>query len=408
MVDWLDWLLQVRILASSHQQINKSTHQQLVIFASATIFQLKKIIFTVTNDLSYDQRMMRICGTLPEAGFDVKLVGRRLPGSKELKSRPYRQERLRCWFAKGKLFYLEYNLRLFFYLIFTRFDAVCSIDLDTLASGFLAAKLKGKPCIYDAHEYFTEVPEVSRRPRIKRIWEKLAGLIIPRIGYAYTVGPGLAGLLKQQYGVSFEVIRNLPVSSKEITRPDPAGPKILLYQGRLNEARGLEAAIDAMAWLDGCELWLAGEGDLSQLLRTRVVEKGLADKVKFLGYLSPEILKMTTLKAHLGLNLLENNGLSYYYSLANKAFDYIQAGLPSLQMDFPEYRQLQDDYGVFELVEDLEPQKLADIVRSLLNNPVKYQAIRQNCLKARTELCWEKEAGKLLAFYKGVFEAGGR
>ena len=77
-----------------------------------------KIIFTVTTDLSYDQRMGRICSALAEAGFEIELVGRKRKISKALKQKKYKQTRLFCWFDKGKAFYIEYNLRLFVYLLF--------------------------------------------------------------------------------------------------------------------------------------------------------------------------------------------------------------------------------------------------------------------------------------------------
>src|SRR5688572_26752370 len=121
-----------------------------------------KLLFAVTNDLTYDQRMQRICRSLSAWGYDVELIGRERELSVPLSSETFRQTRLNCFFSKGKLFYLEYNLRLLFYLLFTRFDAVCAIDLDTIVPVFIIGKLKGAKLIYDAHEYFTEVPEVVR------------------------------------------------------------------------------------------------------------------------------------------------------------------------------------------------------------------------------------------------------
>ncbi|RYD93852.1 MAG: hypothetical protein EOP50_10450 [Sphingobacteriales bacterium] len=127
---------------------------------------MKRLILTVTNDLTYDQRMQRICSTLGGAGYDVTLVGRRLPGSLPLRDRNFRQKRLRCLVNKGPLFYAEYNLRLFFYLLFQRFDGVCAADLDTSVPAFLAAYLNGAARIYDAHELFTEMKEVRTRPAV--------------------------------------------------------------------------------------------------------------------------------------------------------------------------------------------------------------------------------------------------
>jgi uncharacterized protein (DUF302 family) len=52
-----------------------------------TLFDLKKITFTVTNDLTYDQRMQRICASVANAGYDVLLIGRKLQGSLPLKKK---------------------------------------------------------------------------------------------------------------------------------------------------------------------------------------------------------------------------------------------------------------------------------------------------------------------------------
>src|SRR5438128_9931470 len=97
----------------------------------------KKIFFTVTNDLSYDQRMQRICGSLASNGYEVTLVGRNKRSSPPLVKMNFNQKRITCWFQKGKWFYREYNCRLFLYLFFRRMDAICAIDLDTIL-----------PCLY--------------------------------------------------------------------------------------------------------------------------------------------------------------------------------------------------------------------------------------------------------------------
>src|SRR5687768_10708112 len=126
---------------------------------------MKRIVFAVTTDLNYDQRMQRICTSLAMHGYEVLLVGREWKVSKPLQKQLYQQHRLKCFFSKGKFFYLEYNLRLFFYLLFKKADAYCAADLDTALPVCFKAGLSGKPFIFDAHEYFPHVPEVIRRPK---------------------------------------------------------------------------------------------------------------------------------------------------------------------------------------------------------------------------------------------------
>ena len=67
----------------------------------------KHLVFTVVNDLTYDQRMQRICTSLANAGYRVTLIGRLLPESKPLASQNFAQKRLRVGFRKGKMFYIK-------------------------------------------------------------------------------------------------------------------------------------------------------------------------------------------------------------------------------------------------------------------------------------------------------------
>jgi glycosyltransferase involved in cell wall biosynthesis len=364
---------------------------------------MSRIICTVTNDLSQDQRMIRICGTLQAAGYQVTLVGRQLPHSLPLVDQPFQQHRLCCRFHAGKLFYLEYNLRLLYYLFRQRADIINAVDLDTLLPGYLISRLQGSICVYDAHEYFTEVPEVIRRPRVQRLWAALADWIIPSLQHAYTVAPALAGLMSKRYGTCFAVVRNVPYRQPAPTELVTLLEKIIFYQGVLNEGRGLEAAIRAMQQLPPtCVLHIAGTGDLEAKLHQLVQDHQLEDRVRFLGFVPPAQLPVLTQKAWLGLNLLENTGLSYYYSLANKTFDYIQAGVPALHMDFPEYRALHDQYDTFELLADLEVDTIASAIQGLINNSDRYAELQRNNLQAAKFLTWEEEEKKLRAIYKGL------
>ncbi len=360
---------------------------------------MKRIIFTVTTDLNFDQRMIRICTSLANAGNDVLLVGRLLGNSKPTDNQPFMQKRLFCFFQKGKLFYAEYNVRLFFFLLLNFFDTVCAIDLDTVLPCFLIGKIKNKTIVYDAHEYFTEVPEVVERPFTKRIWEAIADFCIPKIKYCYTVGEGLADIFSKRYNVDFQVIRNISVAKNQDFLKEKNAIKVILYQGALNVGRGLEQYIEAMQWVENAELHLAGDGDIRTHLEQLVCDFKVEKKVVFLGKLKPNELTKITQNAFLGLNLLENKGLSYYYSLANKTFDYIQAEIPALHPDFPEYQAIMTKYEIGILL-DLEPKKIADCITELLNDTQKYAHFQEECRRAKKVFTWENEEPKLIEFYK--------
>jgi glycosyltransferase involved in cell wall biosynthesis len=392
---------------------------------------LKKIVFTVTNDLTYDQRMIRICTTLATEGYDVTLVGRKMKTSQSFDYQQIKHKRFSLLFNKGKFFYVEYNFRLFFWLLFQRFDIVCGIDLDTILPCYFAAILRGgKPCVYDAHELFTDTPEVERRPTIQKIWLAVERFIVPRVKHCYTVGQSVADEFEKRYSKKFEVIRNLPIKNHEISKsqnykitklpnyaitqspnypitklpnyPITQLPNILIYQGALNEGRGLEQAIEAMQDVENCEFWLVGEGDLSEILRGRVVAMKMENKVKFLGFIKPKDLPNITRHATIGLNIAEDKSLSYRLSLPNKIFDYIQAGVPQICIQFIEFQRLNDAFNIAYMIPKAEKRLIAEAINRLLSDKDLYQNLKENCAKAADVLTWENEQKKLLAFYSKI------
>jgi glycosyltransferase involved in cell wall biosynthesis len=274
---------------------------------------------------------------------------------------------------------------------------------------WLRAKLSGQPFVYDAHELFTEVPEVVARPIVQDLWRQVERFIVPRATVAYTVGPALAEWFERRYGRPFSVVRNVSHLATTDLPPTPTAAPVngyILYQGVLNEGRGLEALLDAMPQVSA-RLVICGEGDLSAELRDRAKRLGLlaSGQVEFRGYVLPAELRAITQQASLGVMLLENRGLSYYYSLANKFFDYLHAGIPQLVVDFPEYRRLNDLYEVAEVVE-LTPDSLAAAINSLLrDNPARYQQLAHNCRRARLELNWQREEQILLALYASLTQS---
>ncbi len=361
---------------------------------------MKEIVFAVTNDLNNDRRMHRICGSLQNAGYSVTLVGRKLKKSKPNLSKSFEQTRLTCFFTKGKLFYIEYNMRLFLYLMFKKTDIICAIDLDTIAPCAIVGKIRGKRLVYDAHEYFTEVPEVMERPVVQNIWKWVEKTFVPKMDVCYTVSTSLAELYEQIYHKRFLVIMNAPPLRQINVEQKQDDDKFILYQGALNKGRGLEILIESMKQLP-LRLLLAGEGDLSTYLRKLVKDSGLQDKVIFLGMLSPEELEVVTPKDFLGYNLLENLGKSYYYSLSNKFFDYVHACVPGLSNPFPEYEAINNTYHV-GIMTNLSVAEIVLSVDKVLNDPKYYEQIRESCRIAREIFNWETEEKKLIDIYNDI------
>jgi glycosyltransferase involved in cell wall biosynthesis len=354
------------------------------------------IYFTVTNDLVFDQRMRRICNSLSGAGYFVTLVGRQYGDSPVTEMEKYRQVRLHCYFRKGRAFYAEFNIRLFLYLFFSKIDIICAIDLDTILPCLLVSRAKGITRIYDAHELFCEMKEIVSRPGIYRYWKTVEKWAVPHFHQGYTISDPIAQEFEKNYGVHYSVIRNLPCKQVELDTGTNEG--FILYQGAVNEGRSFETLIPAMIEAEA-NLLICGDGNFTDQARALVKKYKLEDKIIFKGMLRPVDLRIYTQKAKIGLTLFENTGKSNYYSLANRFFDYIQAGLPQICVDYPAYRTINEQFNVALLIPDLEPHTIACALNNLLQDDVLYEELHENCLKARDYLNWEEEEKKLLFFY---------
>ncbi|HUQ66208.1 MAG TPA: glycosyltransferase [Flavitalea sp.] len=361
----------------------------------------KRIIFSVTNDLVTDQRMARICTSLSKAGFDVILVGRVGNSQLPLAEMPYQQKRLPCFFLKGKGFYIEFNIRLFFYLLFQRMDVVCAIDLDTILPNLFISKLKGVYRIYDAHELFCEMKEIVTRPKIYRAWKTVEKYAVPKFTSGYTVNALIAGEFKKMYKVDYRVIRNLPVFTNRILSEKKS--RFILYQGAVNEGRGFETLIPAMKNVN-VPLVICGEGNFLSQAKSLVLQLGLEDKIIFKGRLLPEQLKAITEQAWAGVTLFDKTGHSNYFSLANRFFDYCHAGVPQVCVAYPLYKELNNQYTIAVLIDEPQTEMIAEALNRLLNDDELHSRLIRNCLEARKVLNWQNEEKELIAFYEGVLK----
>ena len=326
-------------------------------------------------------------------GFDILLVGRKLPSSLPVVERNYKTKRFKLLFIKGPFFYALFNIRLFIFLTFSKFYILLSNDLDTLPANFLASKIRNKPLVYDSHEYFTEVPELIGRKRVKKTWEWIERMIVPKLKHAFTVCNSIATIYNEKYGTRFNVIRNLPVTETGFSKTvkSKISEKIILYQGAVNIGRGLEQAILAMKYIENAKLVIAGDGDIKVHLENLVKTENLQNKVEFTGRLSIEKLSELTPQADLGLSIEEDLGLNYRYALPNKLFDYIQAQVPVLITNLPEMAAIVHQYQIGSITDSLEPRKLADKIRDALYNAEKIKTWKNNLPVAAKELTWENE-----------------
>lgn len=370
---------------------------------------MKKVIVSVSNDLSTDQRVHKVCTTLHRMGFSVTLVGRKLPESKPLEKREYATHRMRLLFKKGPLFYAFFNLRLFSYLLFHKADVLLANDLDTLFANHWAKKFKRATLVYDSHEYYTEVPELVARPKVQRFWEKIEARCFPKLERIYTVNRSIADLYNEKYGKVLKVVRNIPrfePLDHPKTRAElqlPRDQKIMILQGAwINVDRGGEEAVQAMQYVENTLLLIIGGGDVIEELKRMVIDLNLQDKVRILGRMPYTELRHYTANSDVGLTLDKDTNINYRFSLPNKVFDYIHAGCAVLASDLVEVKRIVEDNEVGVIATSHGPKELAKTMTDLLENDAQLAAFKSNAAEASKVLRWEIEEEVLNEVYQDL------
>ncbi|MBO4586869.1 MAG: glycosyltransferase family 4 protein [Bacteroidales bacterium] len=364
-----------------------------------------RIAMAVTNDLVTDRRVMRHAEALREAGCEVILIGR-----KELGVRA----------KKGWKFYVEYNVRLLWRLLRTKCEVVWANDTDTLLGSYVSSRLKGLKLVMDAHELFPEVPELVGREKVKHVWEAIERKLMPKCDAMLTVCQSIADYYRERYGVEMVVVRNVSgvtelLSDKVTERGSvreckgvqgSAETNVLLYQGCVNKGRGVDWAIDSLEWLEDCRLVIAGGGDLLEEMKAYAGGKPWADRVEFLGRLTPEELEPLTRQASVGLVMLEDMGLSYHFALPNRIGDFVAAGVPMVVSNLPEMAVVRK-FGVGEVIEGerskvkgerCEAKALAEAVKKVLSREWR----EEDFAEARRDMDWNNEKQKLIEIIRKI------
>ena len=356
-----------------------------------------KVLVSVFNNLSTDQRVEKVCRTLSENGFTIELIGNNWGGLPDLK-RDYPVSRI---ILKSKILryaYVEFQWKLYKELLkkADQHTILLSNDLDTLLPNYLVSKKLNLPLVYDSHEIFTEMPSVNGR-FTQNIWRSLESFIVPKLNFMMTASESYADWFHKTYGIERPVVlQNFPLKSGNPQDYSIVNsPKVIIYQGVINPSRGLDKLIPEMHKIENAELWIAGDGPKKKEFQELTKNLGLDDKVKFIGKILPEKLREITQKADLGVSIEENNGLSYYFSMPNKISDYIQARIPVVVSDFPEMRKVADHFKAGEKIRDYN--ELAQKIQLVLNNGK--HSYKDALDHAASQLCWENEENRLLGLF---------
>ncbi|MCB0753787.1 MAG: glycosyltransferase, partial [Ignavibacteriae bacterium] len=301
---------------------------------------------------------------------------------------------------------LKFYLTFFYLLIRDLLKYKASIyfaeDVYTLPVVYFFAKLNKAKIFYNSREIYAHIAGLRKKSFVQKIIAKIESKFIGKVDFVLVTGEMDKEYLVESYGLNnILVLRNLPKFTEVKNKIDlreklniPNDQKILLYQGVILEGRGIKKVIDVLDKINNAHFVIIGEGEFRKQFESEITGNPIESRVHFIGQVNHKDLLDYTASADLGLALIENISLSYYYALPNKIFEYIMAEVPILCSDLPQMKKIVDDYSVGKYV-NLDVDNLANIINEMLYNNELLNEYKQNCKQAAKELNWDFEFNKV-------------
>lgn len=248
-------------------------------------------------------------------------------------------------------------------------------DLYVLPALVAAAKRHGGRVVLDARELYPHVDATAGKPWATWAWSALERRYLPHTDAVLTVNESIAERMAETYGIARPaVVHNVP-ERQTVARTDalrerlgiPAAHRIVLYQGLVRAARGLERLVDAMQGVPEAALVVIGDGPAKAALQQQAADQ-LGQRAHFLPHTHPDDLLRLTASADLGVHVPEPATESIRLALPNKLFEYLMAGLPVVVADIPEMRSVVETFDVGLVVDPYDRDGLAAALRRALTD----------------------------------------
>ncbi len=359
---------------------------------------MKTICFVTIDPIEQRRRLVQSVRTAQEAGFAVQVVS---IATNPEQTWDFPLTRIRAVFTRGPLKFLIFNYRLAQWLRNHACHTIYARGLWVLPAVWFVRLFGSQRIIYEAHEYFAGHELLLRRPLRRAVWLGIERLAIPKISHLLTVSEPLAQLYQKRYPKlkQISVIRNVPPRTPfrhADTPPPNADGRIftLVFHGYFHKGRALQQMIQAMALLQTqtVRLLLVGDGPLASELRQAVHKLGLNDRVAFHDFLPQNRLLPFLSRADLGMVLIQPDSPNRAYSLPNKFFELIGAGVPVLASTIPTLTAYVQKYDIGKCVNPDDPAEIAAAIDEIARNKSRLAQWKAHCQTAAEELNWEKEA----------------
>jgi glycosyltransferase involved in cell wall biosynthesis len=282
-------------------------------------------------------------------------------------------------------------------------DVVHANDWMALPSAAAAKAATGAHIVYDSHEFASEEHADNALWRIvaQRHTSFIEARFIANADAVVTVSEGIAQALYKLHKLASlpTIILNTPLYQE--VQPAPLDrPRRMLIHGVMKAGRGIEATIGALSFLPEYTLTLRGNGAAHYLMSLHALAHslGVADRITFEQAVPLEKVVEAASAAHLGVFCAPGNTRQNCYSMPNKIFEYLMAGLVLVVNRDGEAAQFVENLGCGITASDSTPQAIAEAVRGL--RPDQIESMRSRGLMAARRYSWDIEQTKLIDLYE--------
>lgn len=364
--------------------------------------------------ITHESRIERLTQALAEAGvFDrILIVGTQPGGLPEIQEldkvrsirRVPRVAETGSTFIAKILKTRSWTERVYAVLADETISCVTCHSLAVLPLSVRLARRHGAKLVYEPHELETETSN-SRGLR-KWLMRRLERKLIRHVDLTIVVGDEIARWYAATYGLPHvEVVRNVPSPRGDPGVVDLRGrfgltkaDILFIYSGGLFHGRRVEQFLRIFQELpQDRHVVFLGFGPLAGLVQETA--KSYAN-IHFLPSVPPRQVLAHLRGADVGLSGVENLCLSYYFSLPNKQFEYLHAGLGSVVPDFPEMSRLVSGTGAGWIASEDTDVAWSSLLRSLRLEDIAIG--KAKALQAAKEHTLERETRRLVEVYTGL------
>ena len=374
------------------------------------------VVMLVRNRYTNDSRVEKEARTLVGAGHRVSIVADAGPGlpTHEIRDGSEVHRVARRGPPIPGLRFVIHEWRLARRLRALHPTVLHAHDTNALVPVGLTARRLGLPFIYDAHDLWLGRPRRERGRlyfQLSQLYYRLVERrFVPRAAATLTVSPPIVGHLRRVYRLPVvHLVPNYPEAGAPPARRElrdlPGGEEIdsakpiVLYLGGLMAGRGLEQLVDAIALVPEAQLVLLGDGVEQGRLRERAAASGAS--VLVVPPVPPDLVEAYAASAAVGVSPIVPSCLNYRYSLPNKLFQYMAAGIPVVASAFRQVREIVEGSGSGIVVDTTRPDAIARGIRTVLADPAEAAAMGARGKEAVVDrFNWEASAIVLRDVYQ--------